>query len=251
MICMATVSAHATFAQGSEFEAQKYVNAEGDTLPYRLLLPPEFEERKVYPVVLFLHGAGERGDDNEAQLTWGVTHFAEKKFRQDHPAIVIAPQAPEDEYWANLNWREEGVRLTEEPRKPLAMAYELLNELIEEYPADTGRVYITGLSMGGFGTWDLIARYPDMFAAAMPVCGGGDPEQADKLTELPIWNFHGAEDDIVPPEMSRKMIRAIREAGGLPGYTEYPGVGHDSWIPAYSDRQALEWLFSHSRDNSQ
>ncbi|MFW6157302.1 MAG: phospholipase, partial [Balneolaceae bacterium] len=126
MISIATVSVQPTFAQESEFEARKYVNAEGDTLPYRLLLPSEFEEGKEYPVVLFLHGAGERGDDNEAQLKWGVAHFAEQEFRQDHPAIVIAPQSPEDEYWTNLNWREEGVRLSEEPRKPLAMAYELL-----------------------------------------------------------------------------------------------------------------------------
>lgn len=250
LILILAIAYEIPLAQESEFEAHAFVNSEKDTLNYRLLLPENFEEDKNYPVVLFLHGAGERGSDNESQLAWGVKNFAEEEFRSEHPAIVIAPQVPEDEYWANLNWREEGVSLSEEPRKPLALAYELLQQVVDEYPSDPNRIYITGLSMGGFGTWDLIARHPDTFAAAMPVCGGGDLEQAQSLVDKPIWNFHGGKDDVVPPELSREMISAIREAGGTPGYTEYPDVGHDSWIPAYGDRYALEWLFSQSRGDT-
>lgn len=229
------------------FEAREYINEAGDTLRYRLLQPEEFEEGQEYPLVLFLHGMGERGADNRAQLEWGVGAFAEESFRQDHPAIVIAPQAPDNDYWANLDWRNEGTGLMENPTKPLQMVYDLIQRLSGEMPVDRGRLYITGLSMGGFGTWDLITRYPDMFAAAMPVCGGGDPSKAHLLKDLPIWTFHGAQDQVVPVDLSRDMINAIREAGGTPGYTEYPHVDHFSWIPAYNDRFALDWLFAQSK----
>ncbi len=229
------------------YKAKEFISDDGDTLLYRIMLPEEFQPDKKYPLVLFLHGAGERGSDNRAQLTWGVDAFADEEFRTEHPAIVIAPQAPEQTFWANLNWREEGTGLMDEPSKPLKLTYELVQKIIGEYPVDEKRLYITGLSMGGFGTWDLITRYPNFFAAAMPICGGGDPAKASLLRDLPIWNFHGALDNIVPPELSREMIHAIRKAGGKPGYTEYPDVDHFSWVPAYSDRYALEWLFSHSK----
>ncbi|REL24898.1 phospholipase [Rhodohalobacter sp. SW132] len=229
------------------FEEKEYHSDEGDKLPYRLLLPEQFEDGKNYPLVLFLHGMGERGSDNEAQLTWGVEAFAKEDFRQEHPAIVIAPQAPDDDYWANLDWRNEGSGLMEKPTKPLQMAYDLVQQIADEMPVDKNRIYITGLSMGGFGTWDLITRYPDTFAAAMPVCGGGDPSKAHLIKDLPIWTFHGAQDNVVPVELSRDMVQAIREAGGTPGYTEYPHVDHFSWIPAYEDRFALEWLFEQKK----
>jgi predicted peptidase len=231
------------------FKAEEYISEENDTLRYRILLPEKFEEGETYPLVLFLHGMGERGSDNKSQLEWGVGAFAEESFRQEHPAIVVAPQAPANDYWANLNWREEGTGLMENATKPLQLAYELIHKLSDEMPVDKNRLYITGLSMGGFGTWDLITRYPDTFAAAMPVCGGGDPSKAHLLKDMPIWNFHGALDNVVPPELSRNMINAIREAGGLPGYTEYPHVDHFSWIPAYSDRLALEWLFKQKKES--
>ena len=229
------------------YEAKEFISDDGDTLRYRIMLPPDMADGQEYPLVLFLHGAGERGSDNTAQLTWGLDAFADEDFRSDHPAIVIAPQAPEQTFWANLNWREEGTRLMDEPSKPLALTYKLLLSTISEYPVDENRIYITGLSMGGFGTWDLIARYPDLFAAAMPICGGGDPAKAHLLTDMPIWAFHGALDNVVPPELSRDMIDAIREAGCLPGYTEYPDMDHFSWIPAYGDRFALDWMFSQSK----
>jgi predicted peptidase len=171
-----------------------------------------------------------------------------KKIMKKHPAFVIAPQVPEGEFWAHLNWRQTDLETEPEPRLPLKLSMELLDKIIEEFPIDSDRIYITGLSMGGFGTWDAIIRNPDKFAAALPICGGGDISNALSISHLPIWNFHGALDQVVPVELSRSMIRALIEAGGTPGYTEYPHVGHDSWIPAYNDDYVLEWLFSQSRE---
>ncbi|TVQ04727.1 MAG: phospholipase [Balneolaceae bacterium] len=226
------------------YEPREYITKEGDTLRYRVMFPEELAEGKVYPLVLFLHGAGERGNDNTAQLMWGLDAFAADDFRKEHPAIVIAPQVPAGSFWANLNWRQEGAALTDEPTLPLKLSHELVLKMADNYPVDRNRLYVTGLSMGGFGTWDIITRYPGLFAAAMPICGGGDPSKAYRLTDMPIWNFHGALDNVVPPDLSRDIINAIWEAGGKPGYTEYPDVDHFSWVPAYNDRYVLEWLFS-------
>lgn len=229
------------------FEPREYISNSVDTLRYRIMLPEPFAEDKDYPLVLFLHGAGERGNDNVSQLKWGVHAFANEEFRKEHPAIVIAPQAPEGTFWANLHWREEGTSLMDNPAKPLELVHDLLLSVLEDYPVDINRLYITGLSMGGFGTWDYITRYPDLFAAAMPICGGGDPTKAHLLTDLPIWNFHGTLDKVVPPHFSRDMIQALRIAGGEPGYTEYPHMDHFSWVPAYADREVLDWLFTQTK----
>jgi len=226
------------------YEAKKFISENGDTLLYRMMVPEEMAEGETYPLVLFLHGAGERGNDNTAQLEWGVHAFANPEFREWNPAIVIAPQAPENSYWGNPDWRNDGAGLTKEQAGPLELAHQLVLKTIEDYPVDENRLYITGLSMGGFGTWDMITRHPDLFAAAMPVCGGGDPTKAHLLVDMPIWNFHGAKDNVVPPRLSRDMIQAIRIAGGSPGYTEYPDTDHFSWIPAYADAHVLEWLFN-------
>jgi len=123
----------------------------------------------------------------------------------------------------------------------------LIEALCKEYPIDKGRIYLTGLSMGGYGTWDLISRRPELFAAAIPVCGGGDPAQAEKLAKLPIWAFHGDADPLVPVERPRDMIAAIKKAGGEPKYTEYKGVGHDAWTPTYRDSKVLDWLFEQKK----
>jgi predicted peptidase len=245
-ILLMTVTNNA-FAQEDLFESLQYQDDDGNILNYRLLIPDGYDRDKSYPLVLFLHGAGERGNDNEAQLKWGVTRFAEEEMMEKHPAIVIAPQVPENEFWAPLNRRQSELKTEAEPMLPLALSLQVVDLIIEEYSVDTDRIYITGLSMGGFGTWDAIIRHPDKFAAVLPICGGGDISKADRIAHLPIWNFHGALDQIVPADLSRSMIQAIRAAGGTPGYTEYPHVGHDSWIPAYNDDYVLDWLFSQSR----
>lgn len=240
-----------TNAQPSKFSAQQYIDEEGDTLNYRLSIP-DFSGNQSYPVVIFLHGGGERGDDNIAQLKWGAQNFATDKVMMTYKPIVIVPQSPEDGRWSNFEgqFRQDGepLRLGDEPSKPLQMTMEVLDQLIENFNVDTNRIYITGLSMGGFGTWDAISRWPERFAAAVPVCGGGDPSTAEQIADIPIWAFHGNDDPTVPPIMSRQMINAIREAGGNPGYTEYPDVGHFSWLQTYEDDYMMAWLFSQRKD---
>jgi predicted peptidase len=230
----------------SKMEAKQFISEAGDTLNYRIHVPEKTDSTGMHPLVLFLHGAGERGSDNKAQLRWGVWRFVEDSVQQEHPSIVVAPQAPEEQYWGKLDWRES-LKMSEEPAKPMKLTLQLLEKLKQDFNIDSDRMYITGLSMGGFGTWDTIARYPDMFAAAAPVCGGGDVTKAHLLSDLPIWNFHGALDDVVPPELSRDMIAAIRYAGGNPGYSEFPDTGHFSWIPAYNEPMLVDWLFSHRK----
>ncbi len=227
-----------------KMEAKQFISEAGDTLNYRIFMPEKTDSTGMHPLVLFLHGAGERGSDNKAQLTWGVWRFVEDSVQQEHPSIVVAPQAPQEQYWGRLDWRES-LKMPEEPAKPMQLALQLVEKLKQEFKVDSSRLYITGLSMGGFGTWDVVSRYPDMFAAAAPVCGGGDVTKAHLLADLPIWNFHGTLDDVVPPRLSRDMIEAIRYAGGKPGYSEYPDTGHDSWIKAYNEPSLVDWLFSH------
>jgi predicted peptidase len=238
-------------AQTMRFNAQQYINEEGDTLNYRIAFP-DFSGSESYPVVIFLHGGGERGTDNISQLKWGVQNFASDWAMMTHKAIVLAPQSPPNSTWSNFEgqFREDGepLRLADEPSKPLKMTMEVLDQIIDNFSVDTNRIYITGMSMGGFGTWDAIARWPDRFAAAVPVCGGGAPATAERIAHIPIWATHGADDPTVPAEMSRQMIEAIRVAGGSPGYTEYPNVGHFSWLHTYSDEFLISWMFSQRKE---
>jgi predicted peptidase len=228
------------------FQARVFKDEDGKTLPYRLLKPESVEDGQKYPLVLFLHGAGERGDDNAAQLKNGVQEFAKAGARKDFPCFVAAPQCPRDSAWSPINFRERKAEYADDPAEPGRLALELVDELKAEFPIDPDRVYITGLSMGGFGTWDLIARHPDRFAAAVPVCGGGYPDRADAIKGVPIWAFHGAKDPVVAPALSREMVRALWEADAHPGYTEYPDVEHDSWTAAYREPNLLPWMFSKS-----
>jgi predicted peptidase len=229
------------------YEAKKYDDAKGQSLPYRLLKPEAIEAGKDYPLVLLLHGAGERGTDNALQLVHGAGAFAKPENRQMYPCFVVVPQCPPDCKWVDVDWALTSHTMPEKIAEPLRLALELVEKLAAKLPVDKGRLYITGLSMGGFGTWDAIQRRPDFFAAAMPVCGGGDTAVAPKLKDLPLWAFHGDADGVVLPLRTKAMIDAICKAGGTPKMTVYPQVGHDCWVPAYADPAALEWLFAQKR----
>lgn len=239
--CMST---NHTFAQTSRFSFNQYTNGNGDTLSYRELYP-DYDTSHKFPLVIFLHGSGERGNDNEAQLKWGVMNFATDDNMKKYPAIVIAPQCPSAKNWANFanDNKSANMYLLPEPSKPMELLIGLIHQLIKTMPVDTNRIYITGLSMGGFGTYDIIERYPGMFAAAVPVCGGGDTSKAAAIAHIPIWIFHGAEDAAVNPLYSLNMVAALTKAGAHPGFTQYPEVGHFSWIGAYSDPMMMEWMF--------
>jgi predicted peptidase len=234
-----------SFAQtSSRFSKEKYVSEKGDTLLYRQLFPDADTMRK-YPLVIFLHGSGERGNDNEAQLKWGVMNFATDQNMVLHPALVIAPQCPEKMSWSNFSREKNSTdaKLQSTPTKPMELLIELIHKIIKTMPVDSNRIYITGLSMGGFGTYDAIERYLNLFAAAVPVCGGGDASKAPLIARLPIWIFHGSEDPAVNPKYSLGMLEALSKAGAHPGFTQYPETGHFSWLAAYSDQAMLEWLF--------
>ena len=237
-------------ADDAFLERSVSVPQDGEPQPfrYRLLRPARPERGRAYPVVLFLHGSGERGSDNAAQLKFLPTWLAEPAMRERHPCLVVAPHCRADHKWVEVDWKDpRGATQPAEPSVDLAAAVAALDAVLAAEPADPDRVLLTGLSMGGYGTWDLAARSPGRFAAALPVCGGGDAATAPRLVRLPLWAFHGADDPVVPPARSRTMVEAIRAAGGAPKYTEFPGVGHDSWTPAYRDPDVLDWFFAQRR----
>jgi predicted peptidase len=225
------------------------VTEAGEAVEFRsqLLAPPAIEPGRRYPLVVFLHGAGERGRDNEKQLKYLPTWMTEPALRERHPCFLLAPQCREDERWVDISWADKKSTPQGPPTTDVLSVIAALNAVIAAEPVDPGRIYLTGLSMGGYGTWDLAARQPERFAAILPICGGGDEATAPRLAKLPIWCFHGDADKVVPVERSRTMIAAVRAAGGDPKYSELPGVGHDSWTPAYRDPAVLDWLFAQAK----
>jgi len=232
----------------TRYEAYSFKNGkDGKMLLYRLLKPTNYDKNVKYPLVIFLHGAGERGQDNMKQLMHGAKIFETKVNLKKYPCFVIVPQCPEGQRWVEVDWSLEKHIMPENPSEPVNLLMELIDSFEKRYNVDENRIYVTGLSMGGFGTWDLIARYPNMFAAATPVCGGGDVTTAKIIKNIPIWAFHGAIDKTVNPQRTRDMIKAIEDAGGNPQFTEYDSVAHNAWDKAYGDPKLLEWMFEQEK----
>ena len=237
------------------YEARTYEYTGGPyedhVFPYRLLKPRNIEAGREYPLVVFLHGAGERGDDNIAQLKYFPSWMSEPAMRSEYPCFVLAPQCPKERRWGSLDFRKDQWRYTEEPIAEMEAVLGMLERTMKNQPIDADRVYLTGLSMGGYGSWELAAREPGLFAAVAPICGAGDTEAADRLTDIPLWAWHGDQDGAVPVERSREMIEAIKKAGGEPRYTELEGVGHNSWTPAYQRGKhadgLIPWMFEQRR----
>lgn len=233
---------------------KKWFIQDGDTLPYRILYPETFDQGVKYPLFLFLHGAGERGNDNEAQLIHGASLFLDPHNRQRYPCIVVFPQCQAGSSWSRFERVAEAAPeaaqwetpFYENPTTPMRLVLALLDSLVQSGRVDVARIYVSGLSMGGFGTFDLLARRPGFFAAAAPICGGGN----SLLVKLygpntPIWLFHGAKDSVVPVENSRKMYRALKAVGAEVRYTEYPDYDHNSWDGAFAEPDFLSWFFKH------
>lgn len=231
------------------YETRVFENAKGEKLNYRLMLPQGYDAKGTakYPLVLFLHGAGERGADNQKTLIHATGDFAKPANREKYPAFVLVPQCPDGKRWVEVDWTLNAHQQLPEDSATIKLVLELIASLQKEYRIDQQRKYVTGLSMGGYGTWDLITRHPEMWAAAVPVCGGGDEAVAAKSVKVPVWAFHGDQDTVVKPHRSRKMIEAIKKAGGEARYTEYAGVAHNSWVPAYADPKMIEWMFAQKR----
>ncbi len=231
-------------AQSNRFSFNFYSNNKGDSLPYRLL-SPDYDTSHRFPLIVFLHGSGERGKDNEAQLKWGVMNFASDQMMIAHPAYVLAPQCPEKQSWSNFEEHKNNINcvLKKSPSIPMDLLIHLIHQLCKTERIDTNRIYITGVSMGGFGTFDAITRHPYLFAAAVPVCGAGDTTKAPLIAHIPMWIYHGAEDPAVSPAYSYNMNAALVKVGAHPGLTIYPSIGHFSWLGAYIDPLMIEWLF--------
>lgn len=232
------------------FEKQLFVVGE-DTLLCRILTPINFQIGKKYPLVVFLHGAGERGNDNQAQLNWGADLFLDSINRVKFPAIVVFPQCPSTDKWAEYNKQPDAdstgyTYTTDAPvKKSLRLVGQFIDTLLSSGQIDKSRVYVGGLSMGGFGTFELLWRKPKTFAAAFPICGAMNPARVKDIRKnLPLWIFHGDKDPIIYVANSRLIYRLAKEANSLVKYTEYPGVGHDSWRNAFNEPELLPWLFA-------
>ena len=218
------------------------------SLPYRLLKPADYDAAKKYPLVLFLHGAGERGFDNRKQLVHGIADFITDDARGKRPCFLVAPQCPTGKRWVEVDWTSKSHTMPVEESTTMQLTMALLTSLEKEFSIDPSRIYITGLSMGGFGTWDAVQRHPQRFAAAIPICGGGDTQVTKPIVGLPIWIFHGAKDPVVKVSRARDMVAALKKAGSEPKYTEYPKVAHNSWSATYKDPEVHEWLFEQKRE---
>ncbi len=253
-VCCVLISLGLGAQDFSLFEKRTFEAKDGGTLPYRMLLPDNYDPAKKYPLVLFLHGAGERGDDNEKQLVHGVKTFLEAEHREQLPCIVIAPQCPKDSYWASPKFERTKYPIDfdfnyqYDQTIALKRAIQLTRSIIKQESVDKKRVYITGLSMGGMGTYEAVYRYRKLFAAAVAVCGGADVDAYKKKhAKIPFWLFHGDVDGVVGVKHARAMNEKLRALGAEVRYTEYPDVNHNSWEKAYEEGGLLPWLFAKSR----
>ena len=239
------------FSQDLSLFEKHYFVSNGDTLPYRLLLPENYDAAKKYPLIIFLHGSGERGNNNEAQLVHGAKLFLRDDVRKEYPAIVVFPQCAIQSSWSNMtaaldkdgkrkfNFQEAG-----EPTKAMALLMGLLKELPVSYFIKKKQMYAAGLSMGGMGTYELVRRNPKIFAAAIPICGGANTATAPLMKKTNWWIFHGAKDNTVPPVLSQEMYDALLKEKAKVKLTIYPEANHNSWDSAFAEKDLLPWLFS-------
>ncbi len=228
----ATTRRQAVEATGQTPHKFKQTLTKTVNLNYLLYLPKDYSRTtKNYPLILFLHGAGERGNDLELVKIHGIPKIVEQ--RQDFPFITISPQCPLDRWWVDP-WLIEALNA-------------LLDQTIADYRVDESRVYLTGLSMGGFGTWALSMMYPEKFAAIAPICGGGMPWMAFRIKDIPVWAFHGAKDETVPLQKSEEMVEALKKIGGNIKFTIYSEAGHDSWTETYNNPELYKWFLEHRK----
>lgn len=221
-----------------------------DTLNYRILYPKDYDATKKYPVVLFLHGRGESGNDNEKQLTHGAKMFLEDDFRTKFPAIVIFPQCEENSYWANVqidtingkrffNFIEGGL-----PTSAMSKLLKFTDYYFKLPMVDQSRIYVGGLSMGGMGTYEILRRKNKTFAGAFAICGGDNIANTFSYRNIPLWIFHGGMDDVVNPQLSYAVYKELQKLGKTPKFTVYPKANHNSWDDAFKEPDLLPWLFA-------
>ena len=227
-------------ALAERFEARTYVNGKGDTLLYRLLRPLDYDPQKKYPLVVCLHHGGVHGSDNIKHLSSEPAPIlSSDPYRKQYAAFLFAPQSP------------LGVGFSRHGSNPSvdSLVFEALHTLEQEFAIDEKRRYVMGISGGGYGSWHFITMHPEMFAAAVPICGGGDPAQAKNIVDVEVWAFHGEKDNLVPVKFSRDMIEGMKAAGADPRYTEFEGEGHNIWgNVSRTSGELFDWMFAQQRD---
>jgi predicted peptidase len=238
----------------NEYRAGEYRQGNA-VLPFRILTPLSFDSSKKYPLLVFLHGAFEKGNDNQVQLNIGGRYFLRPDNRSQFPAFVLFPQCAADDSWAYFETTLDSATglarswyfpFKKEPTPVTGLLKKLLDSLIHSKYVDPSRVYIGGLSQGGMGVFDMVGRWPELFAAAFPICGAGKINTAKNFAKsVALWIFHGEKDDIVPARFSREYFKQLKRLGADVQYTEYPGVFHNSWVDAFAEKELLPWLFSH------
>lgn len=246
-ICIAILAATVATTRAQDvvdgFAARSFTSSTGVTMPYRLFTPDTRAHRGPLPIVIYLHGSGGAGTDNLKQISGGNTDGTHAWIAPDmqarHPAFVLAPQMTGGNQW--------GAPRSDEITPHAALVLELLASLSKELAIDSDRVYLVGQSLGGRGTWDLISKRPDLFAAAVPLCGDGSATRISKARAVPVWAFHGARDEVIPVSASRELVAALKAAGSSVKYTEYPDTGHNVWTRAFSEKDLAEWMFMQRR----
>jgi predicted peptidase len=233
-------------SQDLELFEKETFEFEKETLSYRILKPLNYNSNKQYPVHLFLHGAGERGNDNVSQLVHGGKLFLKKENREQYNSWVIFPQAPKNDWWGYKDPYKFDYNVKES--KAMSLVVKLMDDFTQRKDVNPNKVFVSGLSMGGMGTFVILNLRPEMFAAATPICGDGDPSLVSNYSKkVPVWIFHGSDDTVVSPKKSLKMAKAIIENGGSPKITFYENVGHDSWNNAFAEKNFLKWIHSKSK----
>ncbi|MEX8547832.1 MAG: dienelactone hydrolase family protein [Mucilaginibacter sp.] len=230
----------------STFKKDIYISG-SDSMHYRLLYTANYNKKKLYSIVVFLAGDGERGNDNEKQLCAILNALINDAGRAKYACFILAPQCPPKRLWVHFPNFPNSLQATAEPTFPAKWTFELLNQLMKKLPIDLKRIYITGYSGGGEGTFDFLTRRPQLFTAAIPICSVSDTAKARTISRIPIWAFHGDKDEINDVKYSRLMIAALRKKGGEPKYTEYLGMGHNIINKSYNEPGLFDWLFSQIR----
>ncbi|WP_343531851.1 phospholipase [Pedobacter sp.] len=244
---------NAAFAQDLSLYKKEAFITNGDTLKYRILYPKNFDSQKKYPVILFLHGRGESGNDNEKQLTNGGKLFLDENFRNNNEVITIFPQCASNSYWANVEIDTVNTKRFftfvkgGKPTKAMNLVLQFTNSYFKNSFVDPTKIYVGGLSMGGMGTFEILRRKPNTFAAAFAICGGDNVQNAKKYKHVPLWIFHGGLDDVVTPQFSYGVYRELRKLGNMPKFTVYLKANHNSWDSAFAEPGLLPWLLSHKK----
>ena len=249
ILVMCALALSITPADAGEPERHVF-KLDGKSRPYRLLKPTDVKSGEKHALVVILHGAGECGVDNTKQLVWFWNDKKPSVMTRPEvakeKAFVIVPQCPDGKQFVEVPWGK-GSYKSPEISEPLKLTLALVDSFVKEQPIDADRVYVVGMSMGGYGAIDAVQRRPELFAACVSICGAGDLGKAKEIAHVPVWAFHGDADNVVPVSGSRELVDALKKAGAEPKYTEYPKVGHNSWSPAFEDKEFWNWIFAQKR----